>query len=144
VTDRQYPTRPFVGVGAIVVADGKVVVVKRRHEPLAGRWSLPGGLLELGESLAAGVAREVKEETGLDVDVGPIVEVVDRIYHDASGRVQYHYVLADYLCRPSGGRLAAGDDAGEVALVGPDELASYGVASGTIDVIRKGLAKLGG
>lgn len=139
---REYPSRPLVGVGAIVVVDGRVVLVRRRREPLAGRWSLPGGLLELGEALAAGVAREVKEETGLDVDVGPVVDVVDRIYRDADDAVRYHYVLADYLCTPVGGTLAAGDDAGEVALVDPEELDAYGVAAGTIGVIRKALTLL--
>ncbi len=144
MTDRQYPARPFVGVGAIVVADGKVVLVRRRHEPLAGRWSLPGGLLELGEAVTTGVVREVKEETGLDVEVGPIVEVVDRIHRDAEGRVQYHYVLADYLCVPVGGTLAPGDDASEVALVGVESLEGYGVAGETAGVIRKGLALIAG
>ena len=107
---RKYPPRPVVGVGAVILHDDRVVLIQRKYEPLAGQWSLPGGTLELGESLEAGVAREIGEETGLDVEVGPVVEVFDRILLDAGGRVQYHFVLVDYLCRPIGGQLQAGSD----------------------------------
>jgi ADP-ribose pyrophosphatase YjhB (NUDIX family) len=137
---RQYPSRPFVGVGAVVVgSDGRVLLVKRRNEPLAGRWSLPGGLVEVGESLEAAVRREVLEETGLDVGVGPLVEVVERVHRDADGGVEWHYVLLDYLCRPEAGAPAAASDAAEVAFVTPDELDDYGIAKATADVIRRGL-----
>ena len=88
--------------------DGRVLLVKRRHEPLAGQWSLPGGMLELGETLEAGIAREMQEETGLVVTVGPVVEAFDRILLDDTGRVRYHFVLVDYLCRVRGGTLRAG------------------------------------
>ena len=108
---RAYPSRPMVGVGAVVLIDGKIVLVKRRHEPLAGQWSLPGGTLELGETLEAGVAREMLEETGLVVDVGPVIEVFDRILLDERRKVRYHFVLVDYLCRPIGGTLKSGSDA---------------------------------
>ena len=101
---RQYPGQPIVGVGAVIMQDGKVVLVKRRFEPLAGQWSLPGGRLELGETLEAGLAREMLEETGLEVEVGPVVDVFDRILLDPERKVRYHYVLIDYLCRPIGGR----------------------------------------
>lgn len=138
--DRQFPARPIVGVGAVIVVDGCVVLVKRRFEPLAGRWSLPGGVVELGETLGEAVVREAREETGLDVEVGPLVEAVDRIYRDSDGRVTYHYVLIDYVCRPAGGELRAGSDAGEVALVAIDRLAEYGVQASTTAVIRRGLA----
>ena len=101
--------RPVVGVGAVIlVPDGRVVLVKRGHEPLAGQWSIPGGKLELGETLAAGTAREALEETGLAVEVGPLIEVCDRILMDESGRVGYHFVLVDYLCKPVGGTPVAG------------------------------------
>ena len=101
---RAYPSRPMVGVGAVILIDGKIVLVKRRHEPLAGQWSLPGGTLELGETLEAGVAREMLEETGLVVDVGPVIEVFDRILLDEERKVRYHFVLVDFLCRRSPAR----------------------------------------
>src|SRR5262249_23028154 len=94
---RVYPARPIVGVGGVIVMDGKIVLIKRRFEPLAGQWSLPGGSLEVGETLEAGVAREMLEETGLHVDVGPVVDVFDRILLDGEHKVRYHFVLIDYL-----------------------------------------------
>ena len=90
---RKYPDRPFVGVGAVIVDSGRVLVVKRKYEPLAGQWSIPGGAVELGETLEACVAREMREETGLDVAVGPVIEVFDRITRDEQGGVRYHFVL---------------------------------------------------
>ena len=134
---REYPSRPIVGVGGVVFLDGRVLLVKRRFAPLAGRWSVPGGALEVGETLAEGLAREVREETGLDVEVGPAVDVFDRITRDADGRVQFHYVLADYLCRPAGGALAAGSDVAEVALADPDDLAPYDLTPKTLEVIAR-------
>jgi mutator protein MutT len=122
---RQYPERPIVGVGAVVVEAGKVLLVKRRYEPLAGRWSLPGGTLELGETLEAGVAREMLEETGLQVRVGPVIEVFDRIMFDAERRVQYHFVLVDYLCWPVAGDLQAGSDVEDAVMVDPGSLDAY-------------------
>ena len=106
---RRYPARPVVGVGAAVFDGESVVLIKRRFEPLAGRWSLPGGGLEVGETLEVGAAREVREETGLEVDVGPVVEVFDRIVHDDDGGVEYHFVLVRLPLprdrRPSGARV---------------------------------------
>jgi len=113
-SSREYPARPIVGVGAVIVMDDRrVVLVKRRYEPLAGQWSLPGGRLEVGETLEAGTRREIREETGLAVEVGPVVEVFDRNLVDEAGRVRYHFVLVDYLCRPVGGRLAPSPPRGE-------------------------------
>jgi mutator protein MutT len=138
---RRYPDRPFVGVGGIVVDEGRVLLVRRAREPLAGRWSLPGGLVELGETLAEAVRREVREETGLDVEVAGLVDVVDRVHRDGEGRIEYHYVLADYLCRPLGGALAAADDAAEVAWAMLDELAPrYGMTAATARVIERAFA----
>ena len=143
-TDRRYPTRPFVGVGAVVLTeDGRVVLVKRGHEPLAGQWSLPGGMLELGETLEAGVAREILEETGLIVDVGPLVELFDRILLDDDGAVQYHFVLADYLCRPRQGRLEARTDVEDVALADPDALDPYRLTEKARGVIAQARAMAG-
>jgi ADP-ribose pyrophosphatase YjhB (NUDIX family) len=137
---RQYPARPIVGVGGVVLIDGRVLLIKRRFEPLAGRWSLPGGALEVGETLAEGLAREMKEETGLDVTVGPLLDVFDRITRDPDGRTRFHYVLVDYLCHPRGGEPVAGSDVSEVALVEIDDLARYGLAPKTLDVIARALA----
>jgi len=136
---RQYPARPIVGVGGVVLIDGRVLLIKRRFEPLAGRWSLPGGTLEVGETLAEGLARELKEETGLDVDVGPVVDVFDRITRDPDGRTRFHYVLVDYLCHPRGGEPVAGSDVSEVALVEIDDLARYELTPKTIEVITRAL-----
>lgn len=113
---REFPESPLVGVGAVVVREGRVLLVRRGSEPLKGQWSLPGGMLELGESLAQGVAREVKEETGLDVEVVELVEFLDRIHREGA-RVRYHYVIADYLCRVVGGELQAASDADAVRWV---------------------------
>jgi 8-oxo-dGTP diphosphatase len=137
---RTYPGRPVVGVGAVIVIDGNVVLIKRRYEPLAGQWSLPGGSLEVGETLEAGVAREMLEETGLEVDVGEVVDVFDRILLDADRKVRYHFVLIDYLCIPRGGDLRAASDVADVALVAPEDLASYRLTPKAEEVIRKGLA----
>lgn len=107
---REYPSAPLVGVGAVVVHENRVLLVRRGTEPMLGQWSLPGGVLELGETLTAGVAREVKEETGLDIEVVELIELVDRILREQT-RIRYHYVIADYLCRVVGGDLCAGSDA---------------------------------
>jgi 8-oxo-dGTP diphosphatase len=145
-----------VGVGAVILvssadapglgwsapmAEAGVVLVKRLFEPLAGHWSLPGGTLEVGETLDAGVAREIVEETGLTVDVGPIVEVFDRIFRDEDSRVRYHFVLIDYLCRAAGGRLRAGSDVGDVTIADPDRLAPFELTAKTLDVIRKAVSQ---
>ncbi len=141
---RRYPTRPIVGVGAVILMDdGRVVLVKRGHEPLKGEWSLPGGMVELGETLEAGVAREILEETGLTVDVGPLVELFDRIVVDEAGAVQYHFVLADYLCRPRQGRLLAGTDVDEVAAADPDALDAYHLNDKALEVIAHARAIAG-
>jgi ADP-ribose pyrophosphatase YjhB (NUDIX family) len=132
---RRYPERPIVGVGGVAFVDGRVVLIKRRFEPLAGRWSLPGGTLELGESLHDGLVREMREETGLEVEVGPLVELFDRITRDDDGRVRFHYVLADYVCIPVGGALASGSDVAEAVLADPDDLGAYDLTPKTLAVI---------
>ena len=137
---RQYSAQPIVGVGAVIIQDGKVVLVKRRFEPLAGQWSLPGGRLELGETLEAGLAREMLEETGLHVQVGSVVDVFDRILLDPERKVRYHYVLVDYLCRPTGGSLIHGSDVSAAELVDPDDLDRYRLTPKATSVIEKALA----
>src|SRR3989337_337946 len=108
---REYPERPMVGVGGVVIRDTRVLLVQRASEPLAGQWSLPGGAVELGETLEEAVVRELKEETGLTVRVVKLVEAFERIIRDDSGRPRYHYVLLDYLCEPLAGAACAGSDA---------------------------------
>jgi 8-oxo-dGTP diphosphatase len=139
-SSREYPAQPVVGVGGVILQDGQVVLIKRRFDPLAGQWSLPGGRVELGETLHTALVREMLEETGLEVEVGPVIEVFDRIMLDADRHVQYHYVLIDYLCRPIGGTLRHGSDAAAAALVDRGDLHRYQLTAKTTAVIERGLA----
>jgi 8-oxo-dGTP diphosphatase len=134
---RVFPERPIVGVGAVVLDGGRVLLVRRAHEPLKGEWSLPGGALELGETLAGALVREVQEETGLQIRVGPVVEVLDRVHRAADGRVEYHFVLVDYLCAPIGGRLMPNSDAADARWANVDELTEYRLAVSALEVIAK-------
>lgn len=140
MSDRRYPTRPIVGVGAVVVEDDRVLLVQRGQPPLAGEWSLPGGGVEVGETLAAALQREVFEETGLIVAVGPIVDVLDRIHPDDQGRVEFHYVLVDYLCSVVGGSLQPESDAADARWVRTADLSAYRLQPITLDVIAKAVA----
>jgi 8-oxo-dGTP diphosphatase len=139
---RDYPERPLIGVGAVIVEGDRVVVVRRSHEPLKGEWSIPGGVLEIGETLRAGAAREALEETGLVVEAGEVLEVLDRIVRDGGGRIQFHYVLIDFLCRPAGGELRAGGDAEEARWISTGELDSFSIADSAAAVLRKGLERV--
>jgi 8-oxo-dGTP diphosphatase len=135
--DRRYPKRPILGVGAIIIDLGRVVLVERGREPLKGYWSLPGGVLEVGEKLADGVRRETFEETGLEIELLSVVEIFERIMRDASGAAEYHYVLVDYLCRATGGALKAGDDVSQARWVERACLPQYRITEGTLPVIEK-------
>lgn len=134
---RHYPDQPVVGVAGVVLAGGRVLLVKRGSPPSQGLWSLPGGAVELGEGLRQACAREVAEETGLRVEVGPLVEVVERIFHDAQGRVEYHYVLLDYLCQGELIDPRAGDDAAEARWVELAALEGAGLTPDTAQIVRK-------
>ena len=138
---REYPEQPFVGIGAIIIEkdrSGKerVVLVKRAHPPIQGQWSIPGGVLEVGELVRDAAVREALEETGLIVEAGDLLGVYDRVLYDAEERVQYHYVLIDFLCRPVGGKLLAASDAAEVHWFTREELPALNLAEDTQEVIR--------
>ncbi len=134
---RQYPRHPLLGVGAIIFDGDTVLLVERAGEPLKGWWSIPGGLLETGETLEDALRREVLEETGLAVEILSRFDIFERIMRDAEGRAEYHYVLVDYICRAAGGMLEPGDDVSRVEWVPCTRLRDYKVTSGTIEAVER-------
>jgi 8-oxo-dGTP diphosphatase len=141
---REYPDYPRVGVGAIVLHEGRVLLVKRGHAPGLGLWSVPGGLVDLGETTVDAACREVEEETGLKVRIAGLVGVLDRVTRDAEGRVRYHWVLIDYLAIPESiDILTAGSDAAEVRWVTVDEVDRLPITEGLVDMIRRAVALSG-
>ena len=141
---REFPEAPLIGVGAVIIERERVVLVKRARPPMQSQWSIPGGALEVGELVREAVVREAWEETGLIVEPGELLGVYDRVLRDTGQRVQYHYVLIDFLCRHVGGELAAADDAAEVRWFTHEELPALKLADDTLDVIRKGFERLNG
>jgi ADP-ribose pyrophosphatase YjhB (NUDIX family) len=141
---REYPDSPLVGVGAVIVdsqgGDPRVLLIQRGTAPLLGEWSLPGGVLECGETLREAVVREAHEETGLLVETGEMLGVYERIIRSDDGRVRYHYVLLDFLCRAVGGDLKAGSDAADVRWFTREELPPLNLAYDASDVVLNGLA----
>jgi len=135
---REYPETPLIGVGAIIVENGRVLLVKRGHPPLLGEWSIPGGVLEVGELLREAAIREAKEETGLTVQPGEIIGVFDRLIRTGD-RVQYHYVLIDFFCVRVAGEIVPGSDAQEVQWFTAEQIPSLALASDTAEVIHKAL-----
>jgi 8-oxo-dGTP diphosphatase len=135
--DRRYPRRPILGVGALIFRANCILLVERGREPLKGYWSLPGGVLEVGELLEDAVRREVREETGLELGPVKLFEIFERIIRDAKGRPEYHYVLADYLCQPAGGQLRPGDDVSRAEWVPQHLVAGYRLTEGTAAVIDR-------
>jgi 8-oxo-dGTP diphosphatase len=142
VVRREFPELPLVGVGAIIIEGDRVLLVKRAHPPIQGQWSIPGGVLEVGEMVREAAVREAREETGLTVEPGELLGVYDRILRDAERRVQYHYVLIDFLCRRVGGELLAASDAAEVRWFGREELPVLRLADDTLEVMEKGFERL--
>jgi len=147
VSWREYPERPIVGVGGVVIDEGRVLLVRRGTEPLRGEWSIPGGTLELGEALEEGVARELQEECGVEVRVLELIEVFDRIFFDDCGNAagakekpRFHYVIADFLCERTGGVAKAGSDVTEVAFAREEELAKYRLTEIATRIVRKAFA----
>jgi len=138
---REFPEVPLVGVGAIIIENSRVVLIRRAHPPLQAEWSIPGGVLEVGELVREAAIREAREETGLTVEPGELLGVYDRVLRDADKRVQYHYVLIDFLCRKVAGDIAAASDAAEVRWFTREELPALNLAGDTLDVIAKGFAK---
>ncbi len=136
---REYPARPIVGVGGVVVDRGRVLLIRRGREPMKGEWSIPGGVVELGESLGAAVRRELREETGLEIQPVAVLEVFDRIVR-RKGRVRYHYVIVDYACRKRGGRLRPASDVREARWVRPQDLPRYRLSPKALRVIEEGRA----
>ena len=137
MSTREYPDRPIAGVGAVIIRSDRVVLARRARPPLLGHWSLPGGVVELGETLRSAAEREALEETGLTVKAGEVLEVLDRIIPGESGRPKYHYVLVDFLCAYLGGELLAGGDVAEVAWAKENEIGSYGLEEPALAVIHK-------
>lgn len=153
---REFPDHPLVGVGGAVIHRNRVLLIRRGAEPLKGRWSLPGGMMELGEELAAAARRELKEETGLDVEPLEIIEVFDRIIFEGESlprppgalvkrqgdsknarRVRYHYVIVDYVCRRKGGRLQPDSDVLDARWARRDELSEYDLTEKATSVILR-------
>jgi ADP-ribose pyrophosphatase YjhB (NUDIX family) len=139
--NREYPDRPLVGVGAVTVQDNRVLLIRRGQAPLLGEWSLPGGVLECGESLRDATIREAREETGLEVEIGELLGVYERVIRSEDGRARYHYVLIDFLCRAVAGNLKAGSDAADVRWFESAELDGLNLPRDTRDVIEKGLKR---
>ncbi|MCS7024005.1 MAG: NUDIX hydrolase [Bryobacteraceae bacterium] len=133
--DRRYPQRPILGVGALIFSRNRILLVERGKPPLQGYWSLPGGVVEVGERLEDGIRREVREETGLEVTPIKVATIFERIILDANGKTEYHYVLIDYLCRPRGGHIRAGSDVSALAWVRKEDLHHYRLTEGTLPVI---------
>jgi 8-oxo-dGTP diphosphatase len=134
---REYPERPLVGVGGVVIKKDRALLIRRAGPPLAGEWSIPGGLLELSETLEEGVRRELGEETGIEVRVLQMIEVFERIVRDEAGRTRYHFVIVDYLCELVSGEPRAASDVTDVAWAAADDLARYSLTPIATRVIQR-------
>ena len=135
-TSRLYPERPMVGVGVLIRRDGKYLIIRRAAEPDAGLWSVPGGLVDIGEKISDAAVREAKEETGLDVEIIDLLGVVDRIVREGS-RIKYHFIIADYLAEPKEGTLKPASDALDARWVDPNELLNYDLTPTLIELLKR-------
>ena len=141
---REYPDHPRVGVGAVVLHGNKVLLVRRGGAPSSGKWSLPGGLVELGETTADAIRRELKEECAVDVELVDVAGVIDRVVRDRDGRIRYHYVLVDYLALAASDAICAGDDAAEARWVEIGRVRELDVTEGLMDMVERAVALQGG
>jgi ADP-ribose pyrophosphatase YjhB (NUDIX family) len=139
-TGREYPEHPRVGVGAVVLHGDHVLLVQRGGQPSAGKWSLPGGSVELGETTVEAVRREVQEECGIEIDVAGVAGVVDRVVRDDEGRIRYHWVLVDFLAFPGSEAIAAGTDAADARWVEIARVNDFDVTDGLLDIIERAIA----
>ncbi len=134
---REYPEAPLVGVGAIIRSDDRIVLIRRSHEPSRGRWTFPGGLVELGETVRDAARREALEETGLLVEIEEVAAVLDNVIRDEEGRIRYHYVIVDFLARPVGGRLQPGSDVSDVRWASLADLDALDVTEKAAEIARR-------
>ncbi|MEM0204873.1 MAG: NUDIX hydrolase [Nitrososphaerota archaeon] len=134
---KEYPKMPVVAVGALILQDHNILLVKRKNEPGKGRWSIPGGSVELGESLKDAVVREVYEETGLLVEVSELLDIIEVIRRDSAGNIIFHYVILDYLAKPISGTLRAASDASDVIWVSVDEAMNMEITDSLRAMLRK-------
>jgi len=139
---REYPSLPVLAVAAIIVDNGEILLVKRANEPARGKWSPPGGVVELGESLVDAVRREVREECGLEIEVDGLLDVVEVVRRDSKGRIRFHYVILDYLARPTGGELRPGEDASEVRWIPLRELENYEITQSLRKLVERHWSEL--
>jgi ADP-ribose pyrophosphatase YjhB (NUDIX family) len=136
---REYPSRPFVAVGGLIFKGEKALLVRRAKDPGRGQWSIPGGAIEVGETLHQALSREMREETNLAVEIGPLVEAVDRIVHDAEGNVMFHYIVVDYLCFAPAEEPRPGSDVSEVCFASAKDWPGFGLDRLALDTLHKAL-----